>query len=708
MLQGAVLSLRTLASHAMAFAMVITLTSNAAAERLLTPLAAEAAPGTPSSLRGVTGVQRLGLGHAALAALRAERATTVADFPLGSDRTADLLLTRFEPFSPGAHAEVMEAGGARRLALPDAVYFTGSVRGEPGSRALLIAAPDAVHGFVVSGGVVYPFGPDAGGGHRSYALRDVDAKVYPPPGDFCSNDYEPRMLDTPGVRAQALAEAGLAPPPVAPTTMKQADVAIETDRELRLKFASDQAALNYLASLAAAATAIYERDLNVRLSFSYIRLWGAAPADPWTASDTVGSLDEVQTYWTNPANNMDAIAGPHDTVHFISGKSVSGGVAYVNALCSSTYGFGVSQVFGSFDMSDPSNVWDVLVFTHELGHNFGSPHTHCYSPPIDKCYNAEPGCYSGAVVVSRGTIMSYCHLVGSGLSNIDMFFGNVVSARIATTVANAGCLSTVPTGTCGNAVLEPGEQCDDGNTVAGDGCSPSCHLEGCGNGIVDPGEQCDDGNTAGGDGCSATCQREPACGDGIVDPGEECDDGNTVGGDGCSGTCLREPCLVIKSAQTIWAIAKMSLRDPGTGRDRLSLRGDFGLPMSVTNLDPSATGVRLLVENNAGARKIDAKLPAGPDWVHRKSSWIYRDPAGATTGIRKLVIRDRTIGGVPDVQVTLAGRDGPYRVTVEDLPLVVTLILGDDAAGQAGACGRYAFGGGSCGSQHRGTRLVCR
>jgi TonB family protein len=27
---------------------------------------------------------------------------------------------------------------------------------------------------------------------------------------------------------------------------------------------------------------------------------------------------------------------------------------------------------------------------------------------------------------------------------------------------------------CGNGILEPGEQCDDGNTRDGDGCSPAC------------------------------------------------------------------------------------------------------------------------------------------------------------------------------------------------------------------------------------------
>lgn len=42
-----------------------------------------------------------------------------------------------------------------------------------------------------------------------------------------------------------------------------------------------------------------------------------------------------------------------------------------------------------------------------------------------------------------------------------------------------------------------------------------CNLPVCGNGILEPGEQCDDGNVINGDGCSSTCQIEigaPACG----------------------------------------------------------------------------------------------------------------------------------------------------------------------------------------------------
>jgi hypothetical protein len=405
----------------------------AATPSLAAPLLSPARD-TRTSLLGVSGVQKLVLDRPGLAALRGSDRAVVPAFPLGDRRSGDLVLERFTPFADGVRVEAMDAGGRRPLALPDHVYFRGTVAHEDDSLVVLIAARDSVRGFVVSGSDVFPFGPDARGGHRSYALRDADPAMYPRPGDFCANDLHPEAVMVP--------EAAEPLPPVAqaPGTLRIADVAIETDQELRARFPSDAATLDYLASLAAATTAIYERDVAVQLRFSYIRLWDTT--DPWTATDTSGALNELRTYWNAPANQMATIAGSRTIAHFVSGKSVQGGIAYINVLCSQSLGYGVSQVYGSFDLSRPSQIWDVMVFAHEVGHNFGSPHTHCYSPPLDQCYNQESGCYSGAVVSSRGTIMSYCHLVG-GLSNIDLVFGSVVSARIGQTVAAASCLGTV-------------------------------------------------------------------------------------------------------------------------------------------------------------------------------------------------------------------------------------------------------------------------
>src|SRR5947199_2929184 len=201
---------------AMALAVPFAAAARSAHARLLSP-----ARGQQTSLEGVAGVQKLVLDRAALAVLRARDGAVVRDFPLGRGRVADLLLARFEPFAPRARVEIVEPGGVRALTLPDRVYFRGTVAGEDESHVLLIAARARVHGFVVSRGEVFPFGPDGRGGHRSYALRDADPTRYPPPGDFCPNHRAPEALSIPPA-----ARAPPAPPPAASTsgTLKQANV----------------------------------------------------------------------------------------------------------------------------------------------------------------------------------------------------------------------------------------------------------------------------------------------------------------------------------------------------------------------------------------------------------------------------------------------------------------------------------------------------
>jgi cysteine-rich repeat protein len=103
-------------------------------------------------------------------------------------------------------------------------------------------------------------------------------------------------------------------------------------------------------------------------------------------------------------------------------------------------------------------------------------------------------------------------------------------------------------GFCGNGVLDPGEECDDGNILDGDDCSAACivslHLAVCGDGVVQEGEGCDDGyanSDRAPNACRLTCV--PAfCGDGVIDDNEVCDDGNTVLGDGCTTTCVPALC----------------------------------------------------------------------------------------------------------------------------------------------------------------------
>ena len=126
---------------------------------------------------------------------------------------------------------------------------------------------------------------------------------------------------------------------------------------------------------------------------------------------------------------------------------------------------------------------------------------------------------------------------------------SIVSAGEACDDGNAsdgdGCSSACALELCGDGVVQSGldEQCDDGNDVDDDACSNSCQLAPeCGNSVVDPGEECDEGwfNT---ETCDFDCSL-PVCGDGLTnyDSGESCDDGNTISDDGCDSACVQEVC----------------------------------------------------------------------------------------------------------------------------------------------------------------------
>ena len=75
-------------------------------------------------------------------------------------------------------------------------------------------------------------------------------------------------------------------------------------------------------------------------------------------------------------------------------------------------------------------------------------------------------------------------------------------------------------------------------TLAGFYTAPSVCTATCGDGIVEAGEQCDDGMNLGGYGqCGPGCRLSAYCGDGIVQPPEQCDDGHPTGDATCGSGC---------------------------------------------------------------------------------------------------------------------------------------------------------------------------
>jgi fibro-slime domain-containing protein len=107
---------------------------------------------------------------------------------------------------------------------------------------------------------------------------------------------------------------------------------------------------------------------------------------------------------------------------------------------------------------------------------------------------------------------------------------------------------------CGDMMVTDGEGCDNGRNDdaygATTGCGPGCKLPArCGDLIIQTeyGEQCDDGTNSGAyGGCTAQCQRAGYCGDGKVQsPQEQCDDGAN---DGTYGNC-GDPMMPLPNCQ---------------------------------------------------------------------------------------------------------------------------------------------------------------
>lgn len=155
---------------------------------------------------------------------------------------------------------------------------------------------------------------------------------------------------------------------------------------------------------------------------------------------------------------LDTTAG--DLYHLIStGHSGQlGGIAWINVLCQS---FNPSDSSGRYGFSNldntystyPTYSWTVNVVAHELGHNFGSMHTHaCVWPvlpfggigAIDSCYYPEGTCFSSSEThgILNGTLMSYCHLKIGGIGSVVLDFGTLPGDTIMLGYNMAACIDS--------------------------------------------------------------------------------------------------------------------------------------------------------------------------------------------------------------------------------------------------------------------------
>ncbi len=380
---------------------------------------------------------------------------------------AAFALERFQVFADDAEITIHGVGGQTTvLPAPKNVYFRGTVEGEPDSRVFLAALADGTtQGIVMRAGDAYLIGGDTGDGAPVKALG----------APLAMQRIDPLMLKATRGEGFACSDAALpqTPHPAEPLTLMgdsapalpakvetaglptyTARVAIETDFEFYSLFNNATTATNYIGNLLGYSSTIYVNEINTSLLVSSVSLWTTS-SDPWTQSSSNCGLFEFGRYW-----NINRTGVSRTIAHFMSGKGTGGGVAWIGVLCSGPsfsftdtgscpsiptdatwfggYGF-TGSLTGQFNISNPTVMWDIMAVSHEIGHNFNSPHTHCYnglggnSSAIDQCRTGEVdshgACATGAQSLpgpsgaGSGTIMSYCHLLSGSYGNIALNFG---------------------------------------------------------------------------------------------------------------------------------------------------------------------------------------------------------------------------------------------------------------------------------------------
>jgi hypothetical protein len=397
-----------------------------------------------------------------------------AILPLVDGNPTLVHLERFEVFAPDARIVQHTPTGDLSFPIPKTRFYRGGIVGESESMVFL-AVEKEVKGLIISQGHIFNVEPDhdlAAVDLQGAQIREIDPDLDLPPGTApLKCDLDHLALDHPGRKAIQALSMPIEPLAASATTTYLARLSIDIDDELFAKAPisnNTTNAANYVASLVGAANVIYARDLKTNLTIGLIHTY--AGSDPWTVppcvddgtpqhncvpgTGTSAGLAQLGTYYHN-----NRAAESRSSAVLLSGKNFGGGVAWIGTVCTgdfycgptgdscgsldfaNSYGGGyafIGSVTGTVNTSNPglSTFWDALAFSHELGHNFGSEHTHCialsaadqatYSRSyVDLCYDLEGGCWSGSdsLPPEKGTIMSYCHLLAGGYNNVRLIFG---------------------------------------------------------------------------------------------------------------------------------------------------------------------------------------------------------------------------------------------------------------------------------------------
>lgn len=159
---------------------------------------------------------------------------------------------------------------------------------------------------------------------------------------------------------------------------------------------------------------IFSEQLGVQITVGTVDVH-ADSSDPFTNTSDAGRLlDELGRYRRDTPRHRS-----HGLTHLYTGRNLrtsTVGIAYLSSLCSSRFGAGLTE-------GRHGSMFDSLISTHEIGHNFGAPH------------DAEEG---------SACVAEESHFIMAPSLNGSTTFSQCSIDQMQTRVAGAACVTALP------------------------------------------------------------------------------------------------------------------------------------------------------------------------------------------------------------------------------------------------------------------------